>query len=292
VALQEPAAISSSLSSAFSVKSKQLEIDSQLAPNNPLTSDRPITSTSATQFTRTIVVPVIEATGTFISTGPPASTDVYFIGMQNGSTTWMPDLTPDESVTIGTTTVTLSPLHSDSEAFRSSSTLTIGAVDTNALALSTGHLGASTTAPNDGLDGGAYPGWNASTFEQVGPTSGSSCATDLGGTNTTTPTQAVTTHQSSVPSTETIPFTKSPVSHTLPTDASGLTVNITFPTASHGPQKRGSLNEDRRLAVCEWVTATMRGIPASWRNNWDGSKTVECLDLPTWAPNLEPIRGE
>lgn len=275
VALQGPAAISSSLSSAFSVESQQLEIDSQLAPNNPLTSGHTLTTTSATRFTRTIVVPVVEATETSSPTGPPPSIDVYFISESNGTTTWLTNFTPEQSMTIGTTTITLSPIPSTSLTSGNSSMPITRATHTNSSTTTINRPGSLLVSLSGGLSGAQYQGWNASTADQATVVTSSGC------TNATSSVRTVTIRRSSTITTETKHASTSPTSHALPTDGSGSIVNITFPTATYGDQKRGAVARDLRREVCEWVTATMRGEAVSWRNNWDGSKTVDCLATTT-----------
>lgn len=80
--------------------------------------------------------------------------------------------------------------------------------------------------------------------------------------------------------------TAPPSTYAMPTGASG-TANIEFPPqgpASYGINKR-YLDEVHRRGLCDWVTATMRGTPAVWRNNWNGMKAINCdTYLPTPGP--------
>lgn len=110
VALEGPAAISSSLGYVISVESAQIEINSQLAPINPLTSTRPSVAPSPKTFTRDIVVPAAEASKTTGSDGKPLPTDVYFIAESNSTTKWLTNYVPPSALTIGTTTITISPV--------------------------------------------------------------------------------------------------------------------------------------------------------------------------------------
>lgn len=282
MALQGPAAISSSLRSAFSVESQQLEINSQLAPNNPLTSGRPpTTATSATRFTRTIVVPVVEATKT------TSTANVYFIGESNGTTTWLTNFTPHESMTIGITTVTLSPVPSASGGRSNGSIAAERATRTNTLT-STATRRGSLPSATGGLSGPGNQGWNSSMLDlATAPTSGYS--TDGNGMIPPSSFSVVTIRRSSAIATTTVRVSSSPTSGTLPTDAYGSTANITFPTVDHYRRKR-SVDDTRRKAVCEWVTATIRGTPVSWPNNWDGSKTVNCATASTLQQQPTPCK--
>lgn len=272
VALQGPEAISSSLSSAFSVESQQLEINSQLAPNNPFRSLHP-PPTSATRFTRTLIIPVVEATKTSAASGQTPATDVYFIGESNGTTTWLTNFTPHESMTIGTTTVTLSPVPSESANRNDRSRLTGVATRT----MTVTRPSSVSSANGSGFSGIGYQGWNTSTLAPAtAPTE--NCSTCEGASKISSTFRVITTRRSSALATATVHLSASPTSQALPTNAYGSTVNITFPTADYGLSKRSGA-DDRRRAVCEWVTATMRGTPASWPNNWDGSKTVNCATV-------------
>lgn len=273
-ALQDPAAISSSLKSAFSVESQQLEINSQLAPINPFTSGRPPTATPATRFTRTIIVPAIAASKTSVAIGQTSATDVYFVGESNGTTTWLTNFTPQQSMTIGTTTVTLSPVPSGSASrtIRSRSvqrgtlTTTITTTPDRPSAFSSGDGGGFTRV--------GYQGWNSSTTDAAAPMQ-SGFSSNEGASGLPSSFQVVTIRRSSTVATTASYLSTLATSVALPTGAYGSNVNITFPTDDHDHRKR-SARDDRRRAVCEWVTATMRGTPVSWPNNWDGSKTVDC----------------
>ena len=270
VALQDPDAISSSLSSALSVESQQLEINSQLAPINPHTSTRPPPPPSATRFTRTIVVPVVEATKA------TSATDVYFIGESNGTTTWLTNFIPHESMTIGTTTVTLSPVPSVSAGPANASRSTERSIHTSIVTITTSRPGSLSLA-NGGALGNGEQGWNSTALAPA-TAMRSGCSTDGTGLNASSPFTTVTVRRSSVILTTTAQPSTSPIIPDLPADAYGSTVNITFPTADYSHRKR-AVEDNRRKAVCEWVTATMRGTPVSWRNNWDGSRTVNCATV-------------
>lgn len=286
VALQAPGAISSSLSSAFSIESQQLEINSQLAPNNPFTSGRPPTATSATRFTRTIVVPIVEATKTPAASGQTSATDVYFIGESNGTTTWLTNFTPQESLTIGTTTVTLSPVASASANRTSRSRPAGPPTRTNTVTMTISRP--DSLPPANGGRAGAVgdQGWNSSTLIlDIATTSG--YFTTGGGPEVPSSLRVVTVRRSSTVSATAIQPSASPTSRDLPTGAYGTTVNITFPTADYDYQKRSG-RDGRRRAICEWVTATMRGTPVSWPNNWDGSKTVDCATVAMNTPQSQP----
>ncbi len=281
VALQGPDAILSSLSSAFSVESQQLEINSQLAPNNPFRSEHPL-PTSATRFTRTLIVPVIEATKTSAASGQISATDVYFLGEHDGTTTWLPNFTPQESMTIGTTTVTLSPVPSVSISRTTRSRLTESATRTNTLTTTVERQNSVASASVGGFGGTGYQGWNASSSA---PAMASTSARSMNGGGSGVPSsfQVVTIRRSSAITTMAVEVSPSATSRGLPTNAYGLTVNITFPTANYEHKKRSD-RDDRRRAVCEWITATMRGTPVSWPNNYDGSKTVNCA---TFMPSTQ-----
>ncbi|ERF75438.1 hypothetical protein EPUS_00231 [Endocarpon pusillum Z07020] len=285
VALQGPDAISSSLSSAFSVESQQLEINSQLAPNNPFRSQHPLPS-SATRFTRTLIVPVIEATKTFAASGQTSATDVYFIGENDGTTTWLSNLIPHESMTIGTTTVTLSPVPSVSTIRTVRSRVTESATRTNTLTMTVERPNAVASASVGGFGGVGYQGWNTSA-SALAPASTSALLMDGGGSGVLSSFQVVTTRQSSAIITTTVQVSGSATSRALPTNAYGSTANITFPTAGYGYEKRSDV-DGRRRAVCEWITATMRGTPVSWPNNYDGSKTVNCATFTSSTQQSQP----
>ncbi len=286
VALQGPGAISSSLSSAFSVESQQLEINSQLAPNNPFTSGHPPTATSATRFTRTIVVPVVEATKTSAASGQNSATDVYYIGESNGTTTWLTNFTPQESMTIGTTTVTLSPVPSASASHINGSSLTVHATHTKSVTMTTRRSNSLSPANAGSFTSIGYQGWNSSVVGSAAATA-SGYSSDEGGVSAPSSFQTVTVRRSTAINTTTVHLLASPTSLALPTDAYGSTVNLTFPSAGYGHKKRSG-EDGRRRAVCEWVTATMRGTPVSWPNNWDGSKTVNCATVASSAPQPPP----
>jgi hypothetical protein len=289
VALEGPGAIYSSISSAISVESQQLEINSQIAPNNPLTSGHPPTATSATRFTRTIVVPVIEATKTSAASGQATATDVYFIGQSNGTTTWLSNFVPHESMTIGTTTVTLSPVPSASASRTNRTRFTEHTTRTNTMTMTVDQPNPSLPANGGSFAGPGYQGWNSSICASAFA-SASGCTNNGGDTNRPSSFQVVTIRRSSVVTT-TLYRSSSPISQALPTDAYGSTVNITFPTAVYDHQKRSG-DDPRRRAVCEWVTATMRGTPVSWPNNWDGSKTVNCATMMPYTAQSQPTLGK
>jgi hypothetical protein len=280
VALQGPAAISSSLSSAFSVESQDLENKSQMAPNNPWLSAHPPTP-SPTRFTRTIVVPVIEATKTSATSGQTSATDVYFIGESNGTTTWLTNFTPHESMTIGTITVTLSPVPSLPASRTGRSRLTEHATQANLATSTINRANFSPSGNGSSFTGIGYQGWNSSAID---PTT---AATSISSTSGPSSFQVVTIRRSSAIATTTIHLPAPPTSLALPTDAYGSTVNITFPTAEHGYRKR-SEGDARRREICERVTATMRGTPVSWPNNWDGRKTVNCATVTSSTPQYIP----
>ena len=321
IALQGPDAISSSLSSAFSVESQQLEINSQLAPNNPFRSAHP-PPTSATRFTRTIVVPVVEATKTSAASGQTSATDVYFIGESNGTTTWLSNFTPHESMTIGTTTVTLSPVASVTAnrtnssrltghatytnssrltgyatytnssrltgyaTYTNSSRLTGYATYTNTVTVAVSQPSSLSSASGSNFTGVGYQGWNTSTLTPAtGLTSGRPYYG--GATNVPSSLQTVTIRRSYTIATTT---QTSAASGPLPTNPYGSSVNITFSTAGYDHQKRSG-EDGRRRAICEWVTATMHGTPVSWPNNWDGSKTVDCASVTQNTTQPQPTPG-
>lgn len=287
VALQGPDAISSSLSSAISVESQQLEINSQLAPNNPFRSEHPL-PTSATRFTRTIIVPVIEATKTSAASGQTSATDVYFIGENDGTTTWLSNFTPQESMTIGTITVTLSPVPSSSISRTNLSRITESATRTNTLTTTVERQNSAVSASVGGPGDIGYQGWNTSASA---PTTASTSAHSMDGGVSGVPSsfQVVTIRRSSAITTTIVEVSRSATSRALPPNAYGSTLNITFPTATYEYEKRFE-GDGRRRAVCEWITATMRGTPVSWPNNYDGSKTVNCATFTssTSQPQLTP----
>ena len=79
--------------------------------------------------------------------------------------------------------------------------------------------------------------------------------------------------------------TAPPASYALPTGTSGSTADIDFASGA-GPASYGAKRDAdmHRRELCDWVTATMRGVAASWRNAWDGVKTVDCNTyVPTQA---------
>lgn len=288
VALQGPGAISSSLSSAFSVESQQLEIISQLAPNNPYLSAHPPTTTSATKFTRTLVIPVVEATKTSAASEQTSATEVYFIGESNGTTTWLTNFTPHESITIGTTTVTLSPVHSVSASRTDVSRLTEHATHTNIVTMTLNRPTSLLSGNGGNFTGTGRQGWNSSMIALATATT-SGCSTNGAASNAPSSFQVVTIRRSSAITTTTVYLLGSPTSQVLPTNAYGATANITFPTAAYANQKRAP-EDGRRRAICEWITATMRGTPVSWPNNWDGSKTVNCATLATSTSQYQPTK--
>lgn len=286
MALQAPDAISSSLSSAISVESQQLEINSQLAPNNPFRSNHPPATTSATRFTRTLVVPVVEATKTSAASGQTSATDVYFIGESNGTTTWLTNFTPQDSMTIGTTTVTLAPVRSTSTGGTGGSRVTEHATRTNTITTTVSRPNSLSPAVGKSFTLVGYQGWNSSTLGAA-PATTSGCSNNELGSNVPSTFQVVTIRRSSTIATTTVRISTSPTSRALPTNADGDTANITFPTATYGHQKR-SEEDIRQHAICELVTATMRGTPVSWRNNWDGSHTVDCATVSTSTLQPQP----
>ena len=278
VALQGPEAISSSLNSAFSVESQQLEINSQIAPNNPYRSLHPPPS-SATRFTRTIVIPIVEATKTSAASGQPPATDVYFIGESNGEPTWLSNFTPHESMIIGTTTVTLSPV--PSKPAKSTHRLKPVSMSPQTNTTMTGNEANSSSTNGAGFTGMGYEGWNTSARSAATVPSGY-CPTCETGSNAPSSFRVITTRRTSSITTITVHRTASIPSQALPTNAYGSTVNITFPTTDYGLDKRSGGDYPKR-AVCEWITATLQGTLASWPNNWDGSKTVNCAEFTASA---------
>jgi hypothetical protein len=283
VALQGPEAISSSLNSAFSVESQQLEINSQIAPNNPFRSLHPPPS-SATRFTRTIVVPIVEATKTSAASGQPPATDVYFIGESNGEPTWLSNFTPHESMTIGTTTVTLSPM--PSKPAKSIHRLEPVSISTQTNTTMTEDEPNSESTNGAGFTGMGYEGWNSSARSAATVPSGY-CPTCEAASNAPSSFRVITTRRTSSITTITVHQSASVTSEALPTNAYGSAVNITFPTADYGLDKRSG-GENRRRAVCEWITATLQGTLASWPNNWDGSKTVNCAEFTVSNQQPQP----
>lgn len=287
VALQGPDAIASSLNSAISIESQQIEINSQLAPINPLTSGRPPTTTSVAYFTRTIIVPVVEATKTSVPDGQSPVSAVYFIGESNGTTSWLSDFTPVQSMTIGTTTVTLSPVPASSRNPVNGSAVIQPATRTEYSTRTTTWQGTSSAAARAFSTSVDYQGWNSSRLDPAA----SGYSTSQGYSNIPSSFRVSTVRRTSAVTTSTVYVSASLTSGSLPTNAHGSTANITFPTANYGSQKR-SAEDLRRRAVCEWVTVTMRGIPATWRNNWDGSKTVNCATVPMSTESALRMYGE
>ena len=289
VALEGPGAISTSLDNVRSIESQQIEDHSQNAPINPLTSNSPSRPPTPKTFTHTIEVPAVEATKTLAADGKPLPTDIYYVGESNHTTKVLSNYVPNKTLTVGTTTLTISPIDRATVSRRPYiSRVTVTGTQTNMRTETKtvdhlDHFG-SGTGTGGTFTGMGSGGWNASVFYNPAAASGgSSCSSGNVGTNGVTPYTVIVRVSSTVSTVTVLP--SSPTSAVLPTGAYGSTANIEFPTPSgYGLGKR-AVHDHRRREICEWVTATMRGREASWQNNWDGKKTVNCATYTTEYPS-------
>ena len=232
---------------------------------------RPISEpivTTTNKLTVTEVVPVIEAT---LTSSPTNNTGPYYVSVGPSTTDWsLTDYTPVSSVTIGITTITLSPVPPTTAASPTTTvnstfymTLTTRETDTSTIhhpfPLSTGGI---FLGPN------SY-GWNSTnTFSTI--------AAGASGSVSILP----------------IPL----VTYTTVTNLTTvfLTANITaYPTISPTPPL--SFSEETgygygfgsgyaspsgydtglgKRQICTLVYATLNGAVVSWCNNWDGSTVV------------------
>lgn len=262
VALEDPAQISAALSSALSIESMYLSDQSELRP----ISEPVVTSTN--KLTITEVVPVIVAT---LTSSPTNNTGPYYVSVGQSTTDWsLTDYTPVSSVTIGTTTITLSPVPPTTVA---SPTTTVHS--TFYTALTTHQTDTSTIhRPFTLSTGGIFPVPNSY------------------GWNTTNTCSAVAAAASGSVSILPIPL----VTYTTVTNLTTvfLTANITaYPTIS--PTSPISSSEEigygygfglgyaspsgydtglGKRQTCTLVYATLYGDVVSWCNNWDGSTVV------------------
>lgn len=188
VALVNPEQISNSLASAMSVESQQIEINSQLAPINPLTSTRPHVAPTPKTFTRSVGVPVAPAAKSTASNGKPLSSDVYFLAQSNGTTQMLSDIIPNSTLALYTTTITISPIDRATVSAsplhfvtRVTKTQTAAKTETVLRAQGTGN-------PNTGVYPGVGYGWkNSSTVAngETGTSAGSYPTAAYSALNTT-----------------------------------------------------------------------------------------------------------
>jgi len=189
------------------------------------------------------------------------------------------NFTPHESMIIGTTTVTLSPV--PSKPAKSTHRLKPVSMSPQTNTTMTGNEANSSSTNGAGFTGMGYEGWNTSA-RSAATVPSDYCPTCETGSNAPSSFRVITTRRTSSITTITVHRTASIPSQALPTNAYGSTVNITFPTTDYGLDKRSGGDYPKR-AVCEWITATLQGTLASWPNNWDGSKTVNCAEFTASA---------
>jgi hypothetical protein len=262
VALENPAQISAALSSALSIESVYLSEQSELRPIS-----EPIVTT-INKLTITEVVPVIEAT---LTSSPTNNTGPYYVSVGPSTTDWsLTDYTPVSSVTIGITTITLSPVPPTTAA---SPTTTVHS--TFYMTLTTRKTDTSTIhRPFPLSTGGIFPGPNSY------------------GWNSTNASSTIAAGASGSVSIFPIP----PVTYTTVTNLTTvfLTANITaYPAIT--PTPTISFSEETgygygfgsgyaspsgydtglgKRQTCTLVYATLNGDVVSWCNNWDGSTVV------------------
>jgi hypothetical protein len=274
VALENPVQISAALSSALSIESMYLSDQSELRP----ISEPIVTSTN--ELTITEVVPVIAAT---LTSSPTNNTGPYYVSVGPSTTDWsLTDYTPVSSVTIGATTITLSPVPPTTAA---SPTTTVHS--TFYTTLTTHKTDTSTIHhPFTLSTGGIFP------------------VTNSYGWNSTNTSSAVATGASGSVNILPIPL----VTYTTVTNLTTvtLTVNVTaYPTIS-STSAIGSSEETEygygfglghaspsgydtgigKRQTCTLVYATLNGDVVSWCNNWDGSTAVIQTSFVTTCKQL------
>jgi hypothetical protein len=259
VALENPAQISASISSDLSIESVYLSEQSELAPVSAPT----VTTTN--ELTITEVVPVVEAT---LTSSPTNNTGPYFVSVGPSTTDWsLTDYTPVSSMTIGITTVTLSPVPPTTVASPTTTvhsilymTLTTHKTDTSTIRhpfpLSTGGI---FTGPK------SY-GWNCTSSTMASGASGSASkmpiplATRTTVTNLTT--IIVTANITAYPT----------MSTSRPTFSEETAHGYGFDSGYGSLSGYGTGIGKRQ--TCTLVYATLNGNVVSWCNNWDGSTVV------------------
>jgi hypothetical protein len=280
VALENPAQIAASISSDLSIESMYLSEQSELAPVSAPT----VTTTN--KLTITEVVPVVEAT---LTSSPANNTGPYFVSVGPNTTDWsLTDYTPVSSVTIGITTVTLSPVpsttaDSPTTTVRSTfyMTLTSRKTDTSTIhrpfPLSTGGI---FTGPK------SY-GWNASSTS-------STVAAGASGSVSILPIPPVS--HTTVTNLTTIFITSSITAY--PTMTATTTTNCSEETGygygfgSAYPSPSGDGIGLVKRQTCTIVSATLNGNVVSWCNNWDGSTVVPQTSFTTTCKNVSvPLFG-
>ena len=274
VALKNPSQITASISRAVSIDSVHIKDQSELFP----TVEGVFTTTNA--LTYTLIVPVVEATRTSKPVNE-TGTDVYYVSVGTNTTDWLTNYTPAQSMTLGTTTVTLSPVPSQtgnvSKTLDSNqpSTRTIYRTSTStvrgATPLKTGGI---LTGPSIKLS----LGWNATTFSTHAHASGGSSdsPTVLPFSENTTVTQSnlVAT------ATATINGTAAAPANTTISPATAYPDSYGYGYGYHGSSVHGY--GKRQTSTCQYVTATINGNVVSWCNNYFGESTSKSFrDPPT-----------
>jgi hypothetical protein len=259
VALENPAQIAASISSDLSIESVYLSEQSELAPVSAPT----VTTTN--KLTITEVVPVVEAT---LTSSPTNNTGPYFVSVGPSTTDWsLTDYTAVSGVTIGITTVTLSPLPPTTAASPTTTvhstlfmTLTTHKTDTSTIhhpfPLSTGGI---FTGPK------SY-GWNST----------STMAEGASGSVSKLPIPLVThttiTNLTTVIVTANITAYPTMIATSTSTFLEETAHGYGFDSGYDSPGGYGTGLGKRQ--TCTLVYATLNGNVVSWCNNWDGSTVV------------------
>ena len=268
IALENPDQIAASISSALAIESTYLSDQSDLAP----VSAPKVTTTHLLTFTE--VIPVVEAT---LTSSPANSTGPYFVSVGHNTTDWsLTGYTPASSLTIGVTTVTLSPVPSTAAV----ATTTINS--THYMTLTTRKTDTSTIhSPFPLSTGGIFTGpksygWNStSTFSVLASGASGSVSImpipNMGNTTTVTnlTTVLVTANVTAYP-------TRSASSTATCSDET--TYGYGFGSYA-SPSHYGTGIAKRQ--TCTIVSATIDGAVVTWCNNWDGSTVVPQTSFTT-----------
>jgi hypothetical protein len=274
VALENTAQIAASISSDLSIESVYWSEQSELAP----VSEPTVTTTH--KLTITEVVPVVKAT---LKSSPTNNTGPYFVSVGPSTTDWsLTDYTPISSVTLGITTVTLSPVPPTTDASPTTTvhstlymTLTTRKTDTSTIhrpfLLSTGGI---FTGPK------SY-GWNSTSSMIVAGASGSVSRLPIPMVSHTTVTNLTTI------------FTTANIT-AYPTMSATSTTTLSyleetgygygFGSGSASPSSGYDTGIIKRQ-TCTLVYATLNGDLVSWCNNWDGSTVVAQTSFTTTCKN-------
>lgn len=206
-------------------------------------------------------------------TSSPATgngSSVYFVSVGPNTTDWLTNYTPISSVTIGVTTITLSPVQSSNAPSPTTTiyttlfeTMTTRQTDTSTLhpafPLTTGGI---FTGPK------SFSGWNATRTS-------STLAGGVSGSVTVLPIPSLGTVTSFNNLTSTLPLgntTVSPMITATSTLSSTTDIGYGYESGYAFPGGYGTGLGKRQ--ICTLVSATISGEVASWCNNWDGSSIV------------------